>query len=234
MTTRRGGDPTAPSPEAGPLNVLPLGVMGRGLRGSWACRAVPKDPHSLVPQDFKRELYQCKVDVESLRHRAGPEDRGPPAPLRAFRQRWDRLEEEIVSRQVGAGPRSPGGRWHQGAAGPALHRGHVGAVQPMGGSGLQGGRAGEPGPRGHGLRPGTAPRRAQPGRADGPGLARLQHQLEAALLGLGQFQHQLEELVQWLSCTAQQLQGPTPLSLDLQSCEIELAKHKVSSCGGSR
>ncbi|KYO17218.1 hypothetical protein Y1Q_0016051 [Alligator mississippiensis] len=97
----------------------------------------------------------------------------------------------------------------------------------MGGSGLQGGRAGEPGPRGHGLRPGTAPRRAQPGRADGPGLARLQHQLEAALLGLGQFQHQLEELVQWLSCTAQQLQGPTPLSLDLQSCEIELAKHKV-------
>ncbi|XP_059579590.1 microtubule-actin cross-linking factor 1, isoforms 6/7 isoform X2 [Alligator mississippiensis] len=103
-------------------------------------------------KDFKRELYQCKVDVESLRHRAGPEDRGPPAPLRAFRQRWDRLEEEIVSRQ---------------------------------------------------------------------------HQLEAALLGLGQFQHQLEELVQWLSCTAQQLQGPTPLSLDLQSCEIELAKHKV-------
>nr|XP_032632782.1 microtubule-actin cross-linking factor 1-like [Chelonoidis abingdonii] len=103
-------------------------------------------------KEFKRELYQCKVDVESLRHHAGAEDRGPPALLSDFRQRWDCLEEEIVSRQ---------------------------------------------------------------------------HQLEAALLGLGQFQNQLEELLQWISHTAEQLQGQTPLSLDLQSCEIELAKHKV-------
>lgn len=56
-----------------------------------------------APQEFKRELYQCKVDVESLRHQAGPGGQGqgdPPAPLSDFRQRWDRLEEEIVSRQV--------------------------------------------------------------------------------------------------------------------------------------
>ena len=59
-----------------------------------------------------------------------------------------------------------------------------------------------------------------------------QHQLEAALLGLGQFQHQLEELLQWLSRTAEQLQGPTLLRLDLQSCEIELAKHKVRVAAG--
>ncbi|KAG6920411.1 dystonin, partial [Chelydra serpentina] len=52
-------------------------------------------------KEFKRELYQCKVDVESLRHHGGAEDRGPPALLSDFRQRWDRLEEEIVSRQVG-------------------------------------------------------------------------------------------------------------------------------------
>ncbi|CAM9306034.1 unnamed protein product [Bubo scandiacus] len=106
-------------------------------------------------KEFKRELYQCKVDVESLRHQAGPGGAGlgdPPAPLSHFRQRWDRLEEEIVGRQ---------------------------------------------------------------------------HQLEAALLGLGQFQHQLEELLQWLCRTAEQLQGPAPLRPDLQSCEIELAKHKV-------
>ncbi|KAM6282660.1 microtubule-actin cross-linking factor 1, isoforms 6/7-like [Porphyrio hochstetteri] len=101
-------------------------------------------------KEFKRELYQCKVDVESLRHPAQGGD--PPAPLSAFRQRWDRLEEEIVSRQ---------------------------------------------------------------------------HQLEAALLGLGQFQHQLDELLQWLCRAAEQLQGPTLLRPDLQSCEIELAKHKV-------
>ncbi|XP_064530943.1 microtubule-actin cross-linking factor 1, isoforms 6/7-like isoform X2 [Pseudopipra pipra] len=103
-------------------------------------------------KEFKRELYQCKVDVESLRHQGGSGQGDPPAALSDFRQRWDHLEEEIVSRQ---------------------------------------------------------------------------HQLEAALLGLGQFQHQLAELLQWLSRTGEQLSGPAPLSPDLQSCEIELAKHKV-------
>ncbi|RMB88007.1 hypothetical protein DUI87_35623 [Hirundo rustica rustica] len=58
-------------------------------------------------------------------------------------------------------------------------------------------------------------------------LAELKHQLEAALLGLGQLQHQLAELLQWLSRTGEQLRGPAPLRPDLQSCEIELAKHKV-------
>ncbi|XP_068033392.1 plectin [Anomalospiza imberbis] len=103
-------------------------------------------------KEFKRELYQCKVDVESLRHQGGMGQGDPPATLSDFRQRWDHLEEEIVSRQ---------------------------------------------------------------------------HQLEAALLGLGQFQHQLAELLQWLSRTGEQLRGPAPLRPDLQSCEIELAKHKV-------
>ncbi|XP_075774303.1 microtubule-actin cross-linking factor 1, isoforms 6/7-like isoform X2 [Pelodiscus sinensis] len=103
-------------------------------------------------KEFKRELYQCKVEVESLRHHGGAVDRGPPALLSDFRQRWDRLEEETVGRQ---------------------------------------------------------------------------HQLEAALLGLGQFQTQLEELAHWLSRTAEQLQDWSPPGLDLQSCEIELAKHKV-------
>ncbi|KAH0617296.1 hypothetical protein JD844_015332 [Phrynosoma platyrhinos] len=55
----------------------------------------------------------------------------------------------------------------------------------------------------------------------------MEHQLEAALLGLGQFQNQLEELLQWLLHTTEQLAaGPTAFPLDLQSCEIELAKHK--------
>ncbi|XP_077032122.1 plectin [Agelaius phoeniceus] len=103
-------------------------------------------------KEFKRELYQCKVDVESLRHQGGTGQGDPPATLCDFRQRWDHLEEEIVSRQ---------------------------------------------------------------------------HQLEAALLGLGQFQTQLAELLQWLSRTGEQLRGPAPLRPDLQSCEIELAKHKV-------
>ncbi|XP_064559303.1 plectin [Zonotrichia leucophrys gambelii] len=103
-------------------------------------------------KEFKRELYQCKVDVESLRHQGGTGQGEPPATLCDFRQRWDHLEEEIVSRQ---------------------------------------------------------------------------HQLEAALLGLGQFHTQLAELLQWLSRTGEQLRGPAPLRPDLQSCEIELAKHKV-------
>ncbi|XP_033011905.1 microtubule-actin cross-linking factor 1, isoforms 1/2/3/5-like isoform X2 [Lacerta agilis] len=106
-------------------------------------------------KDFKRELYQVKVDVESLRHPVSPRGaniRGGPSSLCSFRDRWNWLEEEIVKRQ---------------------------------------------------------------------------HRLEAALLGLGQFQNQLEELLQWLLRTTEQLETPTALSLDLQSCEIELAKHKV-------
>lgn len=55
----------------------------------------------------------------------------------------------------------------------------------------------------------------------------LQHQLECALLGLGQFQNTLDELHTWLSRTTEQLQGSQPISIDLQACEIELAKHKV-------
>ncbi|XP_028918474.2 microtubule-actin cross-linking factor 1-like [Ornithorhynchus anatinus] len=104
---------------------------------------------------FKQELYQSRVEVESLRHRPAPGDPEKPSPpplLGDFRQRWDHLEEEAVSRQ---------------------------------------------------------------------------HQLEAALLGLGQLQPQLDELVQWLEHTADQLQGAPSLGLDLQSCEIELAKHRV-------
>lgn len=58
-------------------------------------------------------------------------------------------------------------------------------------------------------------------------LCRHQHQLECALLGLGQFQNTLDELHTWLSRTAEQLQGSRPISIDLQACEIELAKHKV-------
>lgn len=104
---------------------------------------------------FKRDLYQHKVEVESLRHQASPRSMDEPGTLSQiedFRRRWEQLEEEVVDRQ---------------------------------------------------------------------------HQLESALLGLGQFQNQLEELLQWLSHTAEQFQGQGPISLDLQSCEIELAKHKV-------
>ncbi|XP_017596701.1 PREDICTED: microtubule-actin cross-linking factor 1-like [Corvus brachyrhynchos] len=54
-------------------------------------------------KEFKRELYQCKVDVESLRHQGGTGQGDAPATLSDFRQRWDHLEEEIVSRQVGRG-----------------------------------------------------------------------------------------------------------------------------------
>lgn len=61
----------------------------------------------------------------------------------------------------------------------------------------------------------------------------LQHQLECALLGLGQFQNTLDELHTWLSHTADLLQGSRPISIDLQACEIELAKHKVCDLNGS-
>ncbi|XP_047454040.1 microtubule-actin cross-linking factor 1 isoform X2 [Mugil cephalus] len=109
-------------------------------------------------KEFKRELYQKKIEIESMNHRfvcrlsPGSERPGSVSPLCDFRQRWDSLESETVSRQ---------------------------------------------------------------------------HQLECALLGLGQFQNTLDELHTWLSRTAEQLQGGQPISIDLQACEIELAKHKV-------
>ncbi|CAJ1061994.1 microtubule-actin cross-linking factor 1%2C isoforms 1/2/3/5 isoform X1 [Xyrichtys novacula] len=109
-------------------------------------------------KEFKRELYQKKIEIESQNHRfvcrlsPGSERPGSVSPLCDFRQRWDSLESETVNRQ---------------------------------------------------------------------------HQLECALLGLGQFQNTLDELHTWLSRTAEQLQGSQPISIDLQACEIELAKHKV-------
>ncbi|XP_028985377.2 microtubule-actin cross-linking factor 1, isoforms 6/7 isoform X2 [Betta splendens] len=109
-------------------------------------------------KEFKRELYQKKIEIESLNHRfvcrlsPGSERPGSVSPLCDFRQRWDNLESETVNRQ---------------------------------------------------------------------------HQLECALLGLGQFQNTLDEMHTWLSRTAEQLQGSQPISIDLQTCEIELAKHKV-------
>lgn len=54
-----------------------------------------------------------------------------------------------------------------------------------------------------------------------------QHQLECALLGLGQFQNNFDELHAWITHTAELLQASRPISIDLQTCEIELAKHKV-------
>ncbi|KAI1885515.1 hypothetical protein AGOR_G00204550 [Albula goreensis] len=109
-------------------------------------------------KEFKRELYQKKIEMESLNHRfvcrlaPGSERQGSVSPLCDFRQRWDALERETVSRQ---------------------------------------------------------------------------HQLECALLGLGQFQNTLDELHTWLSHTADLLRSRQPISIDLQACEIELAKHKV-------
>ncbi|KAM8847467.1 microtubule-actin cross-linking factor 1, isoforms 6/7 isoform 2-T3 [Synchiropus picturatus] len=109
-------------------------------------------------KEFKRELYQKKIEIESQNHRfvcrlsPGSERSGSVSPLCDFRQRWDNLESETVTRQ---------------------------------------------------------------------------HQLECVLLGLGQFQNTLDELHTWLARTAEQLQGGLPVSIDLQACEIELAKHKV-------
>lgn len=59
-----------------------------------------------VPQEFKRELYQKKIEIESLNHRfvcrlsPGSERPGSVSPLCDFRQRWDSLESETVGRQV--------------------------------------------------------------------------------------------------------------------------------------
>uniref|UniRef100_A0AAY4EH52 Microtubule-actin crosslinking factor 1 n=1 Tax=Denticeps clupeoides TaxID=299321 RepID=A0AAY4EH52_9TELE len=109
-------------------------------------------------KEFKRELYQKKIEIESLNHRfvcrlsLGTERPGSVSPLCDFRQRWDSLETETVCRQ---------------------------------------------------------------------------HQLECALLGLGQFQNTLDELHSWVSHTAELLQASRHISIDLQTCEIELAKHKV-------
>ncbi|MCJ8728159.1 hypothetical protein PDJAM_G00001110 [Pangasius djambal] len=109
-------------------------------------------------KEFKRELYQKKIEIESLNHRfvgrlsPGSVRPGSASPLSDFRQRWDSLESETVSRQ---------------------------------------------------------------------------HQLECALLGLGQFQNNFDELHAWISHTAELLQASRPISIDLQACEIELAKHKV-------
>ncbi|XP_053571954.1 microtubule-actin cross-linking factor 1, isoforms 6/7-like [Bombina bombina] len=106
-------------------------------------------------KEFKRELYQHRVELETLGHHSSISLSDPKSTnnqISNYRERWDRLEEEAVNRQ---------------------------------------------------------------------------HQLEDALLGLGQFQNQLEELLNWLSQTADQLQCPRPLCIDLQACEIELAKNKV-------
>lgn len=57
-------------------------------------------------QEFKRELYQKKIEIESLNHRfvcrlsPGSERPGSISPLCDFRQRWDSLESETVGRQV--------------------------------------------------------------------------------------------------------------------------------------
>ncbi|KAM5158164.1 microtubule-actin cross-linking factor 1, isoforms 6/7-like [Mantella aurantiaca] len=101
-------------------------------------------------KEFKRELYQHRVELESAGYQNL--ERSDGSQLSDYRERWDRLEEEAVNRQ---------------------------------------------------------------------------HQLEDALLGLGQFQNQLEELLNWLSHTKEQLQGLRQPCTDLQTCEIELAKHKV-------
>lgn len=47
-------------------------------------------------QDFKQELYQKKIEIESLNHRFVCR----LSPLCDFRKRWDSIEAETVSRQV--------------------------------------------------------------------------------------------------------------------------------------
>lgn len=62
--------------------------------------------YAVSPQEFKRELYQKKIEIESLNHRfvcwlsPGSERPGSVSPLCDFRQRWDSLESETVGRQV--------------------------------------------------------------------------------------------------------------------------------------
>ncbi|KAM6909709.1 microtubule-actin cross-linking factor 1, isoforms 6/7 [Xenentodon cancila] len=56
-------------------------------------------------KEFKRELYQKKIEIESLNHRfvcrlsPGSERPGSVSPLCDFRRRWDSLESETVTRQ---------------------------------------------------------------------------------------------------------------------------------------
>ncbi|KAI4904060.1 hypothetical protein NFI96_033881 [Prochilodus magdalenae] len=135
-------------------------------------------------KEFKRELYQKKIEIESLNHRfvchlsPGSERPGSVSPLCDFRQRWDSLESETVSRQFKRLKLKLNHHCNM------LHGGFDECVFE-------------------------------------------QHQLECALLGLGQFQNNLDELHAWLSHTADLLKVSRPISIDLQACEIELAKHKV-------
>ncbi len=111
----------------------------------------------------------------------GTERPGSISPLCDFRQRWDNLESETVSRQVKSQLNEKNIYCF---IIMVLHREHCVFEQ---------------------------------------------HQLECALLGLGQFQNTLDELHAWLSHTADLLQASQPISIDLQTCEIELAKHKVQT-----
>lgn len=52
----------------------------------------------LLEQEFKRELYQHRVELESIGHQNL--DKPGDSQLSDFRERWDRLEEEAVNRQV--------------------------------------------------------------------------------------------------------------------------------------
>ena len=59
-----------------------------------------------------------------------------------------------------------------------------------------------------------------------------QQKLEEALLALGQFQLALEELLAWINHTNQSLDKELQRKPhgDVRSIEVEMSKHKVSSC----
>lgn len=78
------------------------------------CRAAP--PHCLPKspgQAFKRELYQRQVEAERLWQQSSCREAAQEAAPLAFgasRDRWTQLEEELLTRQVGAlGPGWEGG-----------------------------------------------------------------------------------------------------------------------------